>query len=669
MEFSLASVFLQIFQPETLLLLVSAVFIGIVIGAVPGLTPTMGVALFVPLTFKMAAAPGLIFLGGIYTGSVYGGSIAAILLNVPGAPASIATMFDGNPMARKGDGERALYLSVLSSGIGGIFGVMLLLFFAPPLAAFSLKFGPAESFWMAIFGITIIASLSDKSVIKGIISGLVGLFFSTIGISTLSGTQRFTFGLPELIGGISLVAALIGMFALSQCLTYIEELYSDTSDKRTFYAKRKGSFFQALKDIKSSKLALTLGNFIGSIVGIVPGAGGQVASLMAYNEAKRYSKNRDLFGTGHPEGLIAAESANNAMVGGSLIPLLTLGIPGSPTAAVLLGGLLIHGLWPGPELFTTYADISYTFIFGLLVAQIVMVILGALGGKYFSKVLMVPQHYLVPSIITLCVIGSFATQNSYSDVLLMVILGFMMFLMMKIGLSAAPLILGLILGSYAEEGLLLSIRSGEAAGSIASFLFFRPISMVLIALCLISIGSTIWFQVKKMRNKDTQDSTCESAASVETTTSFKRLTVDRVVFIGLVVFAGIMLLISKDFPREVAIFPRIVLGGIILLGIVNIFLPQKNEVAGSFCLEPQLIKWFVLIIGVTATYVLAIPIVGFYTVTFIYLLLLPGVFRSKLVSFKYMKLIDVAISLFFCGILYGVFTLFLSVPTPTGFLI
>jgi putative tricarboxylic transport membrane protein len=441
-EIDLISIFINLIQPSTVLYLVAGVGFGIIIGAIPGLTPTMGVALLVPMTFKMDPATGLIFLGGIYTGSVYGGSIAAILLNVPGAPASIATMFDGNPMAKQGDGERALYLSVLSSGIGGIFGIILLLLFAPPLAAFSLKFGPAESFWVAIFGITIIASLSDKSIVKGLIGGSIGLVLSTVGISTISGTERFTFGAIGLIGGISLVAALIGMFALSQCLSYIEELYSSDSSKKEIYTQRKkGSLKMALKNIKESLRALSLGSTIGSIVGIVPGAGGQVASLMAYNEAKRSSKKKELFGTGHPEGLIAAESSNNAMVGGSLIPLLTLGIPGSPTAAVLLGGLLIHGLWPGPELFTTYADVSYTFIFGMLIAQLVMVVLGILGGQYFSKVLLVPQHYLVPAIIALCVIGSFATQNSYSDVLIMVALGICMFLLLKVGVSAAALIL------------------------------------------------------------------------------------------------------------------------------------------------------------------------------------------------------------------------------------
>ncbi len=221
---------------------------------------------------------------------------------------------------------------------------------------------------MAIFGITIIASLSDKSIVKGLIGGSIGLVLSTVGISTISGTERFTFGAIGLIGGISLVAALIGMFALSQCLSYIEELYSSDSSKKEYLytGRKKGSLKMALKNIKESMRALSLGSAIGAIVGIVPGAGGQVASLMAYNEAKRSSKKKDLFGTGHPEGLIAAESSNNAMVGGSLIPLLTIGIPGSPTAAVLLGGLLIHGLWPGPELFTTYADVSYTYFWHAL---------------------------------------------------------------------------------------------------------------------------------------------------------------------------------------------------------------------------------------------------------------------------------------------------------------
>ncbi|MGI6679272.1 MAG: tripartite tricarboxylate transporter permease [Dehalobacterium sp.] len=626
MEIDLISIFINLIQPSTVLYLVAGVGFGIIIGAIPGLTPTMGVALLVPMTFKMDPATGLIFLGGIYTGSVYGGSVAAILLNVPGAPASIATMFDGNPMAKQGDGERALYLSVLSSGIGGIFGIILLLLFAPPLAAFSLKFGPAESFWVAIFGITIIASLSDKSIVKGLIGGSIGLVLSTVGISTISGTERFTFGAIGLIGGISLVAALIGMFALSQCLSYIEELYSSDSSKKEIYTQRKkGSLKMALKNIKESLRALSLGSAIGSIVGIVPGAGGQVASLMAYNEAKRSSKKKELFGTGHPEGLIAAESSNNAMVGGSLIPLLTLGIPGSPTAAVLLGGLLIHGLWPGPELFTTYADVSYTFIFGMLIAQLVMVVLGILGGQYFSKVLLVPQHYLVPAIIALCVIGSFATQNSYSDVLIMVALGICMFLLLKVGVSAAALILGLILGSYAEEGFLLSIRAGEAAGSVFSYLFLSPISMVMIALCILSIGSTILLQRRSSAQKTSE--IVEEIKSEDATElgmkSVKKITIDRIFSIGLVIFAIVFLLISKDFPTEVAIFPRIILILTIILGFINLIFPHKIETVGNFYFNRSLIIWFAVIFGITLGFVFAIPRIGFYVSTFIFLTIIP----------------------------------------------
>lgn len=672
MEIDLISIFINLIQPSTVLYLVAGVGFGIIIGAIPGLTPTMGVALLVPMTFKMDPATGLIFLGGIYTGSVYGGSIAAILLNVPGAPASIATMFDGNPMAKQGDGERALYLSVLSSGIGGIFGIILLLLFAPPLAAFSLKFGPAESFWVAIFGITIIASLSDKSIVKGLIGGSIGLVLSTVGISTISGTERFTFGAIGLIGGISLVAALIGMFALSQCLSYIEELYSSDSSKKEIYTQRKkGSLKMALKNIKESLRALSLGSAIGSIVGIVPGAGGQVASLMAYNEAKRSSKKKELFGTGHPEGLIAAESSNNAMVGGSLIPLLTLGIPGSPTAAVLLGGLLIHGLWPGPELFTTYADVSYTFIFGMLIAQLVMVVLGILGGQYFSKVLLVPQHYLVPAIIALCVIGSFATQNSYSDVLIMVALGICMFLLLKVGVSAAALILGLILGSYAEEGFLLSIRAGEAAGSVFSYLFLSPISMVMIALCILSIGSTILLQRRSSAQKTSE--IVEEIKSEDATElgmkSVKKITIDRIFSIGLVIFAIVFLLISKDFPTEVAIFPRIILILTIILGFINLIFPHKIETVGNFYFNRSLIIWFAVIFGITLGFVFAIPRIGFYVSTFIFLTIIPGLVRSKQITLSQLKIKDAFVSLFFVAILYGIFTQFLGVPTPTGLFI
>jgi putative tricarboxylic transport membrane protein len=250
---------------------------------------------------------------------------------------------------------------------------------------------------------------------------------------------------------------------------------------------------------------------------------------------------------------------------------------------------------------------------------------------------------------------------------MMVVLGIAMFAMIKVGLSAAPLILGLILGSYAEEGLLLTIRSGEAAGSIGSLLFLRPISMVLIALCLISIGSTIWFQTRKKKN--TEEEVCIVEEVSSDLKSIHKLPVDRLVTIGFVVLSAILLFMTKDFPAEVALFPRVIIIGIIILSIINLFMPKKNEVSGCYYLDAKLIKWFGLILVTTLVYLFAIPVVGFYTVTFLYMLLLPGVFRSKLVSFKHMKLKDLLIALFFCAILYGIFTIFLSVPTPTGLLI
>lgn len=348
----------NIFAPLNLLILLAGVAGGILVGALPGLTGTMAIALLVPFTYGFSPETALIMLGGVYVGAMYGGSISAILINTPGAPASIATTLDGYPMAQKGQAEQALAASATSSGIGGILGTVVLLLFSPVLAAVSLQFGPPEYFWLGILGLTIIAGLSAKSLPKGLMGGLFGVLISTIGLSPSTGISRLTFDVSDLLGGVEIIVALIGLFCIPQIMT-MAECRGGTLGTTSFKFQ-KGVSVATMLTVLRRWGNLLRSTVIGVIVGIIPGAGGNVAGLLSYQTAVRAAKDKDKFGKGALDGVIASETANNAEVEGSLIPLLTLGIPGAPQAAVLFGALLLQGLRPGPELFRGTAPRSPT---------------------------------------------------------------------------------------------------------------------------------------------------------------------------------------------------------------------------------------------------------------------------------------------------------------------
>ena len=370
---------LQALTPFHIALALGGVIAGTVIGSLPGLTATMAVAVLVPITFTMPPASALILLGAIYTGAIYGGAYAAILLNTPGTPSAIATTFDGFPMAKRGDGDLAVTLACLASVVGGLVGALFLLLLAPPLADVALAFGSVEYFWLAIFGLTLIAALSKGNLIKGLIGACLGLLLSTVGVAEISADVRFTFGSEVLLGGIDVVSALIGLY----CIPVLIDLVA-TSDKhlKVTHAPRGFRLMESLKISWKYKFNLARGSVIGTLVGILPGAGGSIAGLVSYSEARRTSKNQAEFGKGAPEGVQATESANNATVGGGFIPTLVLGIPGTPPDAVILGALLIQGVRTGPNLFTGEGSIVFTFIFGLILATILMLPTGLLIGRY-----------------------------------------------------------------------------------------------------------------------------------------------------------------------------------------------------------------------------------------------------------------------------------------------
>ncbi len=475
----------HVFVPTNFFLLFVGVFMGIVFGALPGLTATMGLALLVPFTFTMSPAAGLIMLAGIYVGAMYGDAIPAVLINTPGTPAAIATTFDGFPLTQKGMAQHGLVAAAFASSYGSLVANVVLATSAPPLAEFSLKFGPPEYFWLGIFGLTIIASLSSGSMAKGFLAGAVGLVLSAVGMAPIGGDVRLTFGFPELQAGIELIVALIGFFCLPEILSSVigqrRAAYTEKVVKPKF-----GVIWEVIVDLLKKPGLMLRSAVVGTVVGFAPGAGGNIASMVSYNEACRWDRNPEEFGKGTIKGVAASEAANSAMAPGSLIPLLTLGIPGSPPAAVILGALMLHGMRPGPELFTSHAGVTYSFIMALLVAAFLVTLIGSFGSFFFARIINIPSRFLAPAIIFMTVLGSFAIRNNVLDIWIMFVFGIVGYISGKLKFHPAPIVLGLILGPFVEEGLVQSILAGQATGGVFRYMVFRPISLVLIAMSLLS---------------------------------------------------------------------------------------------------------------------------------------------------------------------------------------
>ena len=486
----------DVFTPINFGLLLLGTIGGLILGATPGLSPTMAVALLIPFTFQLEATQGLILLGAAYTSTVAGGAVSAILLKIPGAPANIATTLDGHAMALKGEGAKALQLSFLSSAVGGVFGVLLLIFLTPVLAQWALAFGPSHLFWLAILGVTVIGSLDSASVVKGLLSGCIGLWLATIGFDDIMGAQRFIFH-PSLGGGINIIAALIGLFAIPQVITMFAK--GRKNDGTQAIQVQKHPIKSAFSELFRYKRAMSIGTITGSIIGLIPGVGGQIAGLVAYDQSKKFSPGKDKFGTGHPEGLIAAESANNAMVGPSLVPLLTLSIPGSPTAAVLLGGLLIHGIFPGTDLFDNHPDVAWTFINSMLIGQILMCIFGLYVAGMAARVAQVPQSVMAAIVLGLAVFGSYSVQASMGDVYVMASLGVMMYFLERFGFSAAPLVLGLILGPIAESNFIQGSMIATATDGLAPYFLTGALNLFLIVVVVLSVLYSGYMELRTRR--------------------------------------------------------------------------------------------------------------------------------------------------------------------------
>lgn len=465
----------DVFGLTNILLIFVGVFVGIVFGAIPGLSTDLAVILFLPLTFNMPIMPSILLLLGIYCGGTYGGSITAIMIGTPGTNTAAATVFDGYPMAQRGQGRKALTMALVASTIGGIVSALILLFTAPYISNFVLKFGPPENFGLAIFGLTIIAGVSGNSVLRGILMGCFGYFISCIGVDAASGATRFTFDNVFMMKGLSLLPILLGVFAFPNILNqiYTKGYLNVLKNRKKLDAADKLS----REEIKECMPAITKSTLIGSVVGAIPAAGAAIAAFMAYNEAKRASKKGSEFGTGVLEGVAAPEAANNAVTGTSLIPLFTLGIPGSIVAALLIGAFAMQGLTPGPTLFKTQAPLMYALMVGMIICNVAMFLEGKYLLRLFVQVSKVPQQILFTGLALFCVAGSYASSGIIFDVYVLLIMGLVMYFIQRFGFPGAPFILGMVLGPLMEANLKNSLVMSDGSWLI---FFQRPISLAIL---------------------------------------------------------------------------------------------------------------------------------------------------------------------------------------------
>jgi putative tricarboxylic transport membrane protein len=484
---------------EALLLVVAGTIVGLFVGSVPGLTATMALALLVPFTFTMDPLSAMVLLGAVYVSSMYGGAFTAILINTPGTPGAIATTLDGYPMAQQGKAELAILAATVASVVGGIISVIFVLLLAAPLTEIAIRFGPAEYFWVAVLGLSLIGALSTGSLVKGLLGGAIGMLIGTIGVSPLGGESRFLFGTSTLQGGVNLLVALIGIFAIPE-LIRLAATAMRTVD--VDYSRGGEKLSHVFRITLAKPFNVIRSSVIGLIIGIIPGAGNNVAGLVAYNEAKRASSDSQSFGKGNVDGVIASEASNNAAVAGSVVPLLTLGVPGSPPAAVMLGALMLHGIRPGTALFVETGTLAYGFIFSLGVSAIALLVVGVIGGRLICRaVCSVPLGYLVPTIAFMTILGAYSMRNSLVDVFIMIGLGVFAYVVRYFGIHAAPIALGLILGPIAEDGFGMAMLQGTARfgpDAAAMALFVNPLSWMLIALTVLTL---VWPAVQNRRGR------------------------------------------------------------------------------------------------------------------------------------------------------------------------
>ncbi|MEW6082709.1 MAG: tripartite tricarboxylate transporter permease [Bacillota bacterium] len=479
MEDLIAGLFVNL-HIENLAMIMVGTIVGVIFGAIPGVGPMEGVALLIPMTYIMTPIQALLFLVALYSAGTYGGSITAVLFRIPGSAEAVMTTLDGYEMAKKGQAGKALGIAISSSAFGGLFGVMVMILLAPILAGIALRFGPAEYFALCVLGLSVMPSVGTSQPTKAVVAGLFGLFLSTVGMDPISGALRFTFGNTALIGGIPFISSMIGLFAATELLNQITTYRKDR--RETAAVEKIRSELPGLRELLSLRWTLLRGAIIGTWVGILPGVGATTAAIIGYSQEVRLSKHPERFGTGIAEGIAAPESANNAAVGGAMIPLLSLGIPGSGTTAVMVGAFLIHGLRLGPLLMVEHRPLVYALFGGMLLSNIMMVVVGLVACRYAAKILSIPYPFLATVIASFCIVGSYALGDIYGIwfVISFAIIGY---LMGRTGFPTAPVILGYVLGPIAEASFR---RAFIIAGGDVLAIVTRPITFVLLLLAVLS---------------------------------------------------------------------------------------------------------------------------------------------------------------------------------------
>jgi putative tricarboxylic transport membrane protein len=487
----------NLMQLKYLLPLFIGTLAGVLGGALPGVTITMTIIVVLPFTFGLDPLQGLAAMTGVYVGGSAGGLVTATLLGLPGTPSAIATTFDGHPMAKKGEPGRALWLGIWASFFGGLIGGLFLIGATAPLAAFALRFGPWEFFALFVLALSMVAGLAEASLLKGLVSGCLGLIVTILGTDPVMGQDRLTLGIPFIKGGIDFLPVLIGVFAFSQVMGEIERGAAAQAAGAAGHAGRLAvSQAKVIWEILSRPFQLLWFAFIGVVIGVLPAIGGSAASMMAYDQAKKISRRPHEFGTGVPEGIIASESSNNANVGGSLVTIMAFGIPGDAVTAVMLGALTIHGIQSGPLFISQNTQLAYGIFAAYLLAHPLMVLIMAAGARWMLRIVTVPKAALFPVVLVLCTIGAFALNNTMSNVYVLVAFGVLGYLMVKAGFPLAPFILGVILGDQIEINLVRSLMTDSNLWLFVT----RPISALLLGAALASVVLSLW-QHRRMRRK------------------------------------------------------------------------------------------------------------------------------------------------------------------------
>ena len=476
---------------ESVFALALGVLVGVIAGAIPGLSATMAVALTLPFTFAMQPITGILLLLGVYKGGIFGGSIQAILIKTPGTPASSATILDGHPMVKNGQAGKALGMALWASCTADLISNLALILFAGWLAAFALKFGPPEFFTLILFSLTIIAGVSGESLLKGIVSAMLGLILATIGLDLVYGTNRFTLNEPNLMGGLNFIAVLIGLFAIPEILSMVWNPKSEEGETQSL-----GDEWVTFAEYKRCFKTIVRGSFIGVFLGSIPGIGAAPSAFLSYSEARRKSPNKENFGKGEIEGVAASESGNNGVAGATLIPLLALGIPGDVITAVIIGAFMVHNLQPGPMMFLTSPDIIYGLFMGLIISSVFLFLIGSVAIRAFRYVADIPRGILFPSVMVLCVYGVYAVNNNIFDVGVMFAMGWLGYVMLRKGIPAAPFLIAFILGPLLEDNFRQSMLM---SGGSAEILVRGPITWFFWTLTVITLVAIIRTGLNKQK--------------------------------------------------------------------------------------------------------------------------------------------------------------------------